>query len=938
MTDGRRSSGIAEDPGLLEREAELRTIRDAVDSLAKGALGSLLVFTGSAGLGKTSLLAQVRPAAEERGFLVLSARGGERERSSAFHVVRGLLQPVLAAAGEAQRRALLGSWYDIVGPALGLGPAPGGPDAPAAAAAPDPRGVRDGLDWVVTNLAVGRGPLVLVLDDAHWADTHSLAWLSAFAARSEGLPVLLVVAYRPDELPEDAEFLADMAHRTGTRARSLAALTPDAVGGLVRQVMGEEAEDAFCREVWAVTGGNPFETVEVVAKAQERGIRPVESSCRALRGLAAATRGRGLVARLQRLGSPAVRLAWAVAVLGMETPLELAGAAAALSPDEAEAAAERLRAARILSGQEVLEFVHPLIATAVYRSIAPATRVALHGRAAWTILEAGGGPEKAARHLLETRPEGDPAVVAQLRAAARVFMQSGAPESAQACLARALREPPDLDERAEVLYELGCSTLLYDPAATANQLRIALDLPVDLPPRLREDIVVRLAQALAHSDDLAAAGALVAEEAQRAESARTRLRLQVWHFMWGAFDAYETDSPARSRRLAALAARLGAAPEPPAVPPQLGAPEGGSAVAGPAAAGPTAGAGPTAAGGLAGPYLLGLRAWDAVVRGEPAQVALRNAELAQAQGRLSWVHQDWSFEIPVLVALAQLHADRPERAEALFAEGIAECEEAGWRGAHLAFGKTLLGYIRLRAGRLDQAEQDAREGLELADRVGEGVPAHWYAINTLIQILIARGNLPEALALTTRYRFRAPWPRAVTIPDAQTVYGELLHAAGDHRGAIRELVSAGARLDERGMLNPAWCPWLLTLAQAYAAVGETARAREAADEAVARAERFGARSAVGAARHVRAGLAAPGEDRIALLRQAAELLLASPARHASARAVLDLGLALQAAGRETEAADELRLALDLAESCAATPIAARAAAELALPLPAPGVG
>ena len=143
--------------------------------------------------------------------------------------------------------------------------------------------------------------------------------------------------------------------------------------------------------------------------------------------MAAATTGRGLIDRLRKLGNAALRLAWSVSVLGINTPLALAASVASLTPAEGTDAADVLRTARILTGGQVLEFVHPLIATAVYQSLSAELRTELHGRAAWAILDSGRGPVPAARHLMEARPSGDPEVVAQLRAAAGMFMQAGAP-------------------------------------------------------------------------------------------------------------------------------------------------------------------------------------------------------------------------------------------------------------------------------------------------------------------------------------------------------------------------------------------------------------------------------------------------------------------------------------------------------------------------------
>lgn len=454
---------------LLERDVELAAVDDAltaVTGVAPGAVpepadgqvrrrGGLLAFAGPAGLGKTTLLAEVRARAADRGCTVLSARGGDQEQQVAFHVARQLLQPLLAGSTEADLRAALGSWYGIVGPALGLCTAQG--------AAPDPQGLRDGLDWVLTHVVVRHAPVVLVLDDAHWADPQSLNWLAAFAPRTDDLALLVVVAYRPDELPPSAEAFRGLPGRAGHRPLGLEPLTSDAIGLLVRDRVGAHADEEFCRECWAVTAGNPFEAVELAAKVRDRGLQPDGGSVHLLRDLVAAVKGSGLVARLERLGPSTVRLAWAAAVLGTEIRPALAAAVAGLGTQEAADCADRLRAARVLTGSRTLEFVHPLIATAVYRAIPDAVRVALHGKAAWAVVDAGLGPTAAARHLLETHPEEDPWVVHQLRAAAREILRAGAPEAARSCLARALREPPPPGERAGVLYELGCATGSWSP-------------------------------------------------------------------------------------------------------------------------------------------------------------------------------------------------------------------------------------------------------------------------------------------------------------------------------------------------------------------------------------------------------------------------------------------------------------------------------------------
>lgn len=895
--------------GLFERESELAAAEEALDLLtghgadrvtgttplrlvrepdpgARARRGGVLAFAAPAGLGKTTLLAEVRRRAAAKGCTVLSARGGDQEQRVAFHVARQLLQPQLAAASRAELTERLGGWYDIVGPALGLCTA-------AEGSPPDPQGLRDGLDWVLTHLAVRRAPLVVVLDDAHWADPESLGWLSAFAPRAEDLPMLLVAAYRPDELPDSgAEFAG---HRSGRRPLGLEPLTSEAIARLVRDRVGAHADDAFCHECWAVTSGNPFEAVELAARVRDRGLEPTADRAPALRDLAAAVKGSGLIAQIERLGTATVRLAWACAVLGTEISPQLAGAVAGLGGEEVARCAERLRRARVLApadpdtepGTDTLEFVHPLIATAVYDAIPAATRVALHGQAAWCVVDAGLGSTTAARHLVETHPEGDPWVVQHLRAAARQTLRAGAPDTARRYLARALREPPDHDERAAVLFELGCASLLTEPATTVNHLRAALAEPV--AGALRHGIVYRLSQVLAHSDRLVEASELLAHESRLTTDARSRLRMQSEKFMWDAFRADEPDSPARSRRLARLADRLTGRD-------------------------------------LTERYIIGLRAWDATVRAEPSAVAVAQAERALAGG-LSWADESRGFEVPVLVALTFLYADRPGRAEELFAAGTAEFERQGWRGAHLSFAYTLLGYIRYRRGRLVEAEDFVRAGLRLAERVGPRTPAEWYAVGVMIEVLLARGRTAEAERVARAHDFGEPFPAAVTFPDSQTVHAELLLATGRTEEAAAELAAVGRRLDPRGMRNPAWCPWQLHLALAEAC--ETPeRARETALAAVARARQYGAPSAIGQALRVTAEVSADTE-RIKLLEESVDWLERSPAAYELARSLVALGTALRRTGRTTEAAGHLYRGLETAQSCGADGLVDDARAELA---------
>lgn len=865
---------------LFERELELDTAEKAVRRLCghvsegRSRLGGLLLYSGEAGLGKTSLLTELRRiATETERCTVLFARGSESSRSVPFHVVRQLLQPALAPMTTVARQDLLSGWYDIAGPALGISP-PSGPQ--------DPQGVRDGLDWLVTQLAMKGDPVVVIIDDVHWSDAESLAWLTSYAVRLREMPLLVALSFRPNELPDHTPAFRDLIDGRSARPVELRALTPDAVAGLVHSAYGEGAADGqFCREVWAVTGGNPYEAVELIAKARERDLKPLEESAALLRELGAAARGSGLVARLDSLGNAVTRFAFAAAVLGTEISPVLAANLAGMGPAQGADCADKLRKARILTGVSQLEFVHPLIATAVYSAIPAATRTAMHGQAAWSVSEAGQGAAVASRHLLEVHPDHDPELVEQLRTASREHLAVGAPDAARRCLERALREPPPEEERASLLYELACSTLLTSPSTTINHLKAALALP-HLSEELRVDATYRLSQVYAHNNQLKEAEEVISVQAARTPPGAGRMRLQAAHYLWKGIQSEEVDAPARSRRISELADHLQGRDD-------------------------------------AERALLAIRAFDGLIRGEDAVQVLDRIDRAMVDGRLSagmgWTNTEWGFELPSIVGICLLYTDRLDSAKRLFEEAIRAFEISGWSGIHLAFAHDFLGYAHRRLGQLDEAEKLVREGLRLAYRLGPGLPIQWDGTCMLIDTLLARGDVEEAQLVAEENGFRPPYTPAVVLPDAMCLAGRLMLAQGRRKEAIVELEAAGRRLEERGRHNTVWAPWALDLAVAVAP-DDPERARTLAGQAVRHAARFGADSALGEALRMAAKVAEP-QDALKMLEQSVGHLRKSPCKYEFAAALVDHGVALDAAGRRAEAEERLREGLAVAEVCGA---------------------
>jgi tetratricopeptide (TPR) repeat protein len=882
MTEGRPPTAAS--ASLWERDTEIATVTEALDTLCadQSSAGSLLVFRGEAGLGKTALLNETRRLAEQRGCTVWSARGGETLKSVPFHVVRQLLQPALITLLPEEAREYLGDWYDIAGPALGI--------VDPGEGTVDPQYVCDGLVAAVRRLARREWPLVLLIDDAHWADQETLRWLAAFAERLDDLSVLVVVARRPREVSGESARLLDAVAAAARPVNNLSALTPAATAGLTRATVGRHADEPFCREVWAVTGGNPYDTVELLAKVQDTEVQPVEAQAAELRALNRSARGGGLVDRLKGLGIEATRFAWAAAILGTGSSVDLVAQLASMNTDIAGHCADLLCSARILTEAETepavpgaedgaLEFVHPLIASAVYNSIPEGVRTAMHGIAAQIVTEMGRGAAEASRHLLKVHPDDDEELVEQLREAAREHLAVGAPDAARRCLERALEEPPRPEVHAHVLYELGCATLLTAPAVTIDHLQYALGMP-GLDGDQRVDAVVRLSQALLHNDQLEEAVRTVEAEAARHDASPVKLRLQAVQFMWESIHG-ETVSPERSRRLAELAATC------------TGRDNSERA-------------------------LLILRGFDAMTHGESAEEIVELCDRALVNGRLApglgWTDQ-WGVELLMMLGSAYAYADRLDRAESLFAEALRAYTGAGWRGGHLSLANAFLGLAYRRQGRLRDAETALREALALAERVGRGLPLYWSATCGLVDTLLARGHVDEAWTIAEQYGFAPPYPSTIVLPDIRSVRGRLLLAVGRAEDGIHELEAAEKTAASRGGHNPVLASWSIDLAKALA-TKDPARAAQLAADARRQAERFGTDTAIGEALRCAATLET-GQAAQHLAAQAVAYLEASPCQYEHAAARVEYGIA-------TRSVAELNRGLALARSCGADGLAAQA--------------
>ena len=225
---------------LLERDAQLAVLRELLED-ARGGRGALALIEGPPGVGKSALLERVARMARERGVVVLWARGHELERDFGWGVARSLLEGSLGAdrdellAGPAGQARVL---FDA--------------NEPGGRLSQDGFAIMHALYWLVVRLAE-REPLLLVVDDAHWADEPSLRFLVYLAGRLSDQPIAVLVGARAGELGE-GELLLQLAGEPGAQICALPSLGATAVAELVRRRL-PDADDEFCRRCLASDGG-----------------------------------------------------------------------------------------------------------------------------------------------------------------------------------------------------------------------------------------------------------------------------------------------------------------------------------------------------------------------------------------------------------------------------------------------------------------------------------------------------------------------------------------------------------------------------------------------------------------------------------------------------------------------------------------------------------
>jgi ATP/maltotriose-dependent transcriptional regulator MalT len=434
---------------LVGRAEELGSLDQLLVELESGE-PSAIVVVGEPGIGKTRLLGELAARADDRRQIVLSGSASELERDLPFWVfvealdeyVQALDPRQLSSLDDDVRAELARVFPSLAGLAAGAAP------AFQHERYRSHRAVRE----LLTRLAATK-PVVLVLDDLHWADSASIELLGALLRRPPAAAVLLGLGMRSRQIPDRLSAALEHAHRGGRLRRiELRPFNRRESAEFLGEAVHEARTDALHEE----SGGNPF-YLEQLARSFDRAMQTGTPSSELLLG---------------DLGVPssvAAALAEELALLSDSARLVLDGAAVAGDPFEPELAASAAGRAEAFAMQaldELLQFDvvrqtdvprrfrfrHPLVRRAVYESTRPGWRLGAHERCA-RALAARGAPARArAHHVERSARQGDMVAVATLREAGETAAHR-APASAAHWFGVALSvvsEAPT-EERVELL-------------------------------------------------------------------------------------------------------------------------------------------------------------------------------------------------------------------------------------------------------------------------------------------------------------------------------------------------------------------------------------------------------------------------------------------------------------------------------------------------------
>ena len=465
--------------GVVGRTPEQAMLRDALEGETSATIPRIVLLGGEAGIGKSPLIASACHSAFEKGAIVLYGRCDE-DLFAAYqpfvealgHLLTHVDDAVLSALGDARLSALLRVVPDVHRRRPQL----------TEARATDP----DAERWLLFGAVVAlldevsaAAPVVLVLDDLHWADRPTLQLLRHLSSHVSGR-LLLLGTYRDAGLSAAhplTETLAALTREEHVVRIPLRGFAEGEVVAFLTATAGQEMDEVGERLVYALhreTGGNPFFVAEVLRHLVETGAivrdgagRWVPTRALSEAGLPDSVR-QVIGARVGRLGDEASRVLHAASILGQEFDVDVLASMVRSTEDAVLEVLEAACGAALVTEDDArpgrFRFAHALVQHTLYEDLGAARRARLH-RAAAEVLEArygaapGSHAAELARHwIAATKPEESRQAIRYARLAGDHAVEALAPADAVRWYSEALTllaVTPDDVERARCLSGLG---------------------------------------------------------------------------------------------------------------------------------------------------------------------------------------------------------------------------------------------------------------------------------------------------------------------------------------------------------------------------------------------------------------------------------------------------------------------------------------------------
>lgn len=395
---------------FVGRATPMKRLMSKLDIAINGK-GAVAMLLGEPGIGKTRLLEEFAELARERGAVVLRGACYDGEFQPPYGpFAEAIVNYALNVAPESLR-AILGDGAPTIAriaPALlrMLGDLP---DPPPLDKDEERFRLLDGVAQSLIALARSK-PLVLMLDDLHWADRGTVAMLSHVAHFVPPSPILLIGAYRDGEVGRSHPLATTLAALRRIRefdSIALKGLARDEVGELLGIVGDADAPEGLVKTIAAETDGNPFFIREVLLHLTEEGkiLRDGQgwTSRISIDELGIPEGVRDIIARrIMRLSDDARRLLTVGAAFKGAFSFDVAASVANLDEDAALTAADEALDAQLLkpgNDSETFDFSHALIRHALYAELNPTRRVRLHRQIAEAMERQWG--ERASEHAAE---------------------------------------------------------------------------------------------------------------------------------------------------------------------------------------------------------------------------------------------------------------------------------------------------------------------------------------------------------------------------------------------------------------------------------------------------------------------------------------------------------------------------------------------------------